>query len=97
MNLEELQPKNEDTFDLAELLEETSQEVLRNRKTELSNKISKLFHKIDALASQQRKEKQALKRTTDRLDKTLALASKLKSGDWSAISQLDNIEDEQKG
>lgn len=79
-------------LDLKEIAQETTKDLLSNRKKELSNKVQKLYHKVDALAGQERKEKQALSKTQKRLANALVLVDRLNAGDWSVVSELDKID-----
>lgn len=94
--LEALRPKDADSLDLGELLQETADGLVKDRKTELSNKLKKLFYKIDNLHAQRRRQKSDLKKTEDKLSKALNLAAKIKAGDWSVIGQLDKLDDDKK-
>lgn len=91
--LKAMQPKDEEQFQLPDLLEEVSTTLIKDRKQELSNKVKKLFHKIDNLSAQRRKQRSDLKKTEDRLNKALDLAAKLRSGDWSVVQQLDKLDE----
>lgn len=76
-------------FDGSEIVALATQELLDNRKKELSNKVAKLFHKADQLASDVRKYNNEAEKAQKKLDKTVAAIDRLKSGDWTVLAEIE--------
>jgi len=77
-------------FDPNELVQLATQSLLESRKEELSGKIKKLFYKADGLLEKKNKAEAEAKKAGDQLQKTLDTIEKLKSGDWTVLSNVES-------
>lgn len=84
---------SDDDFDTSEVVQMATQELLDNRKKELSQKVAKLFHKADQLAKDKRKAERDAESAGEKLDKCLKQIEALKSGDWSVLKEFDEKKD----
>lgn len=81
---------DEKDIDLGTLTIEVAEQLIKDRKRELSSQLTKLFHKADQLASDKRKAEAEVRKLSGKLDRTIAQITRLKNGDWTVLKELGN-------
>lgn len=73
--------------DLKQLVEETSTELLVERRRGIGGKIKAMIIKVEDLTQRKARLTSELNKVTDSLEKATELIEKLKAGDWSVIQE----------
>ncbi len=76
-------------LNLGDLVSEASRISIAKRKELALSLVSKLMHRIEGLAQEEKKLTQQLKQNNEKIKKAQETLDKIKAGDWSVLSNLE--------
>lgn len=75
-----------DGVDLATLVEESSRELIADKRRQAANLIKQHLQRIEGLAQEVRRSENVLKKAQEKLKKAQDKINKIKGGDWSLLA-----------